>query len=167
MGSSNLGRFIVAVIVMLILMGLTAKHVLNDNNNATWQNLSAQGLNTKIQTGLTQMYWQWQQEGRAKQIEYRPENVKQTFIINMTNKGLPKIEMNADGCIEFLSWFVDENVLSNQLEVTTTFIERNVTKRVLANGNKENAKPVYICQFLYANEIFKYDLATGQFTFTD
>lgn len=161
----NFGRYFVAVIVMLILMVLTAKYALDKNTN--WENTSAQGLKVKIQTGLTQIYWQWQQEGRAKQIEYKPGNVKQGFVLAMTNKGLPELEKNENGCEVFLSWFIDEKVLSNQLEVTTSYIERKVTNQALSDGTKESARTVSSCQFLYANKRFKYDLDTGQFTVTD
>jgi hypothetical protein len=165
MGSDNIGRNIFAIVVMFILMALTAKYAFDENAN--WQGMSAQGLNVRIQTGITQIYWQWQQQGRAKQIEYRPENVKQAFVINMTNKGLPDVEKNEDGCNEFLSWFVDENVLSNQMEVTTNYSERKVSHTALTDGAKELAEPVYSCQFLYANTILEYDLKSGQFTFTN
>lgn len=166
MGLGNIGRNIIAVIVMLILMAMTVKYTIEENTG--WQSISAQGLNTKIQTGITQIYWQWQQQGRAKKIEYRPENVKQAFAINMSNKGLPELRKSKDGCNEFLSWFVEEKVLSNQIEVTTSYIEREVTNQITNDGTKkDHVETDYVCQFLYANTLLEYDLKSGHLTFTD
>lgn len=165
MGLGNIGRNVIAVIVMLILMTMTVKYTFEENTS--WQSISAQGLNTKIQTGITQIYWQWQQQGRANTIEYKPANAKQGFVINMSNKGLPELQKSEEGCNEFLSWFVEEKVLSNQIEVTTSHIERNVTNQVTNDGTKDHVKADYVCQFLYANTLLEYDLKSGHLTFTD
>ena len=165
MGLDNIGRNVIAVIVMLILMAMTVKYTVEENTG--WQNISAQGLNTKIQMGITQIYWQWQQQGRAHKIEYSPENVKKAFVINMTNKGLPELEKSKEGCNEFLSWFVEEKVLSNQIEVTTSYIERKVTNQAPNDGTKDHTEADYVCQYMYANKFLEYDLKSGQLTFTD
>lgn len=165
MSSSKLGRFVIVIIVVGILMAITVKYVFNGNDN--WRNVSANGLQVKVQTGLTQIYWKWQSEGRAKQIEYQPGNVDKAFIINMTTKGLPVVERNEKGCKTFLSWFVEEKMLSKSLNVTTTFIERKLTNTNIPIGMNNDTSSVYICQFSHTKKIFNYDLITGSFTFTD
>jgi len=159
----SFGHYISVVMLILILMAFTAKYALDDD--ASWQKVSAQGLHVKIQTGLSQMYWQWQQQGRANQIEYKPENVKRAFIIDMSNEGVPLVEKNEQGCKTFLSWFIEEKVLNNQLDVTTTYIQETTID--LPTGAKLQREPIYSCHFDYANKILRYDLSTGHFTFTD
>jgi hypothetical protein len=156
-------------------MILTIKYSFKED--ASWLDISSQGLHGKIQTGVTQMYWQWQGQGRTSTIEYGPENVDSPFVINMTQNGLPILQQDDAGCFEFLSWFIDKNLLNKSLNVTTTYISKSLYNnsektRGLSNGSEstqEAGKELNhaYCQFEYAGKFHTYDINTGQLTLTD
>jgi hypothetical protein len=136
------------------------------NEDAHWLDVSGQGLHTKIQTGLTQIYWQWQGNGRANKIEYWPENIEYPFLIEMNDRGLPVVAKNVGGCVQFLYWFVDEKLLNKSVDVTTNYIETKYSINSLRNENAEDGIETAICQFEYANKVHIYDLNSGRLTFT-
>jgi hypothetical protein len=152
--------------------------------DAAWVAISNQGLHGKMQTGITQIYWQWQSQGRTNSIEYKPENVSQTFVINMTNDGLPLIERSQQGCLEFLYWFVDKKFLNKSVNVTTTFIEKRFDEVGDQSSNialsEESAATSSLqkrdisgdlqaefCNFQYGTKVHIYNLNSGTLTFSD
>lgn len=162
MRTRKLLGYVSAFTVVFILMALLTKYALHDDAN--WHDVSGQGLNSKIQTGLTQMYWQWQGNGRANRIEYWPENAEQGFIIEMDAQGLPIVDNDERGCLQFLYWFVDEKLLNKNVNVTTTFIQTQTNVTGAQNKNIENGTAM--CQFQYADKFYTYDLNSGQLRFT-
>ncbi len=140
-------------------MLLTVKNALDEN--AQWHVISAKGLQTKMQTGLTQIYWQWQQKGRPAQIEFMPENQSSVVLMTMSKQGVPVIEANKAGCEQLLSWFVDEQYRNDQINLTTTFLNRDAVTKLHNHTNNANGASEKICKFEYAQHVFLYHLFTG------
>jgi hypothetical protein len=153
-----------ALIIVLVLMVQLMKYALNEQTY--WHDVSGQGLNAKIQTGLTQMYWQWQGNGRADNIEYWPQNADQAFTIQMNNKGLPVVTKDKSGCLQFLYWFIDKKLLNKSVNVTTTYIPAQANVDGAGNKNMKSGIESSMCQFQYADKFYTYDLNSGQLQFT-
>lgn len=168
--SNTLLKYVLAVAIILLLMAITVKYMLDDN--AKWRDISSEGLHTKIQTGITQIYWQWQAQGRAKQIEYWPQNTEHGFTITMSDKGLPLVLPSKEGCLEFLIWFVDEKILNKSLKVTITYVGKNlidndgrITGTIMQDKQSDFA--LSTCKFEYAGKIHTYNINSGQLTLTN
>lgn len=175
MWSNTFLRYVTAITIVFVLMALTIKYTMK--SDTTWRDVSSQGLHTKIQTGLTQMYWQWQAQGRATSIEYWPQNAEQAFVINMSSTGLPVVNPDNEGCLTFLNWFVDKKILNKNVNVTITYIQKTFEEQGQSAPRSkiqgEQAKEVKgeaihsYCQFHYAGKVHQYDITTGQLRFAD
>ena len=151
--SLRIWHYLAVLFVVVAMLGLNVKDlILNDGK---WQQVSAQGLHIKMQTGLAQIYWQWQQAGRPNNIEYHPENVATGNYIALNVAGQPQIEQSVEGCKQMLNWFVDQKVLNNQVKVSTT-IDRGV---IAVDG--------FSCNFEYAGYMFTYNTFTSDLNFYD
>jgi hypothetical protein len=168
-----------ALIIIFILMALTVTYTTQDD--APWQEISSKGLHGKMQTGITQIYWQWQAQGRAGSIEYWPQNAQQPFAIEMTPEGLPVVAKSERGCLQFLFWFVDEKLLNKSLNVTTTYIHRNISDigqnlndsqtlgndQYMHNTDLKREFDIFVCQYQYAGNVHRYNINTGLLTLTN
>lgn len=157
MPTKRLFSFLSAFSIILLLMVVVIKYSLD--GNAGWQETSAQGLKAKMQTGLTQMYWKWQADGRAEQIQYQPENGHGSFVIPMNAQGRPQISKDINGCLQFLYWFIDEKTLNKTVNVSTTFKEARTNNN---NASSDSAT----CNFQYASNTYIYDLNSGHLSFS-
>lgn len=156
--SARLWQFCCAIIVIFVLMKLTIEYA--DSPQARYKDVSSQGLQTKIENGLQQIYWQWQHQGRVDFIDYPiPSNSsdRATIKIAVNSKGLPLVEKSRKGCERFIKWFVDEKVLNNPLDLTTTVV----------TSTKSEGNESYFCRFEYANRVYRYHPFTGELNTTN
>lgn len=154
MRSLQLWHFIVTACVVMTLVALSIVHIMR--SEAQWEQVSARGLQHKINVGLEQIYWQWQSEGRPEEIMYRPEHVKQAIKIKMLADGKPDIEVSQAACKEFLNWFVQD--LSMDSLVTVKATAQNGAQA--QDGNDDTAQ--LACRYTIANHSFAYHVHDAQ-----
>jgi hypothetical protein len=133
-------------------VSFNVNHMLGDANK--WQQVSGQSLYIQMQTGLAQIYWQWQQAGRPQQIDYQPENADKISQIIIDKQGRPQIAQNEKGCEQMLSWFVDQKALNYRVKVS---IKHNAGI-ILVNQD-------FVCRFEYAKYVYLYNTRTRQLDF--
>lgn len=132
-----------------VLMTVLIKHVLLDDT--AWQQTSAQGLKNKLSTGINQVYWQWQDEGRPKQILYQPEHAATAYEIPISPQGRAVFAESEAGCTQFLFWFIDKNILEDHVITSIKKVE----------GLEPNQASV-ICEFRLYKFVFIYAAETGE-----
>jgi len=145
----KLWRFLLVVIVISVLMTVLVKHVVIDDT--AWQRTSAMGLKNKLTTGINQIYWQWQEEGRPKKIAYYPEHAANSVEIPISTSGRAIFDATEDGCNRFLYWFIDKNLLEHHVNTSIKKIENRSTKQLSV-----------ICEFSLYKFIFLYAAETGE-----
>jgi hypothetical protein len=161
-------RFLAAIGIIAALMLGYAKFMTNEPSD--WQYVSGIGLQSKVQTGLKQMYWQWQSQGRSKTINYQPGNVDWVVVVNMNDKGLPILDGGKQGCDAFIAWFIDKRVFDSQLQMSAEFIKQDVDapSRYLEQNKAvvgEEKRKLSFCRFVLNEQIYSYYPHTGEFTF--
>lgn len=139
-----------AAFVVVTLVTLSITQIFSDD--AQWEQVSAKGLQQKINVGLEQMYWQWQNEGRPNQIFYRPENTKHAFAIAMRDDGKPQFEVSIANCEKFLNWFVQDVSIDQFVSVSIDGDEDTQKGRETARANKS------ACSYTMANQRFAYNV---------
>lgn len=157
----------VACVVLLLLVAFINSTM---QEGSQWQVASEQGLHNKVQTELAQIYWQWQQQGRPEHIIYSPEQAKNMFYqpqgeaieyrIQMSSLGVPIIASTIDGCKEFMTWFVEQNVLQNQIKVS---IQRLLITPSETERTAKQDKIQTMCQFKFFNTVYQYNVKSGEF----
>lgn len=154
MFTQRLWHYVAVIFIVVGLIGLSIKHIFVDDTK--WQQISGQALHLKMQTGLAQIYWQWQKTGRPNQIMYKPENIDEISPIVIDKQGRPEIEQSEQGCKDMLSWFVDQRVLNYQVKVS-----------INKDNNSIGSSKQFSCKFEYAKYVYLYNTSTRQLDFTD
>lgn len=150
MSSQRLWHFLAVLGVIGVVFTVGVQRLFFSQSD--WQKVSATSLSTQIEKGLTQVRWQWQQDGRPSQLIYSPSNTNETYEIEMMGNGKPKVDASIEGCEKFLSWFVDKETFNKLVNVTTQKV-------------KEVGQTSKLCQFNYVGYTFTYDITQGEFTF--
>jgi len=148
MYSPKLWHLAMTALVIFTLVGLSVKQLFSDD--AQWEQVSAKGLQQKIQVGLEQIYWQWQNEGRPSEIVYHPENAQKAVNIAMSADGKPSFELNIDNCEKFLNWFVDDISLDQFISVS---IDEHSDAPL---SEKRTQAKIDACTYSMANQRFVY-----------
>jgi len=156
--SARIWQFCLAIAMILLLMTLTIDKTTAPHN--AFNKVSFSGLQVKIETGLQQIYWQWQHQGRPDYIDYPlPGDIveRETIKIATNNQCLALVENSQQGCEEFISWFIDKKLLNKALQMSTT---------VVRETNELDEESFY-CKLEYANRVFMYHPQTGDLRFLD
>ncbi|MGQ8366068.1 hypothetical protein [Glaciecola sp. 1036] len=119
-----------------------------------WQETMANGFEARVNNEISQIYWSWQQQGRPDVIDYVIGESKMTFPIVLTDKGLPLVEVSQEACLAFVSMFLDDQKLKENVKVSTTYLE---------HSNNKNA--IGICHYSILNKVFAYHVETGEFKY--
>lgn len=155
-------RFIWVITIMAVLMATTVLY--GTQKHTHWGEVSAYGLKTKVERGISQIYWQWQGDGRPEYIEYKTQSMVQAIMIKLNRRGVPVVENTKLGCEAFLSLFVNANEVDISNKVKTTFIADNRKSNTQDVTDKEATNAA--CQFEYAQHIYRYNLQSGKLTFS-
>ncbi|MDT0595651.1 hypothetical protein [Glaciecola petra] len=123
------------------------------NDNASWQQVSAVNLFTKMTIAIEQLEWQWQNEGRPLSLFFKPQNAMQGFEIEFNKDGTIRIDKSIEGCKTLLTWLMNEKSFNNSVKVTTTISEGN---GMIAND--------VICNFEYVGRQIHYHIGSGELT---
>jgi uncharacterized membrane protein len=153
MNVQRLWHYLAVVFIVVGIVGLSIKHIFVDQSK--WERVSGQSLFKSLQTEITQVYWQWQQSGRPASIVYRPEHATNGKVINIDSEGRLVFEHTAEGCEEFLSWFVEQKALNYQVQVSTTLY-----------GQSSQREESFVCRFEYASYEYLYDTNTRELKLT-
>lgn len=140
---------IVGIVIAVLCVGINTLY----KDEATWQQVSAVNLFTKMAIAIEQIEWQWQNEGRPGTIFFKPENAIKGFEIALNNDGTVSIERSIKGCNTFLTWLINEKSFNNSVKVTTTISE--------GKGNLAND---FVCNFEYVGRQIHYHVSSGELT---
>jgi len=110
------------MMVVVLVFTVAVKYLFEDD--AKWQQVSAQSLANQMEQGIKQMYWQWQQEGRPASIEYRPEHAEHAMTIKMSSTGKPIVGNEEDTCNQILTWFVKDVAIGTMIQATTILSDK-------------------------------------------
>ncbi|MFW8591801.1 hypothetical protein ACOI22_13420 [Glaciecola sp. 2405UD65-10] len=149
----KLWRFLVVLILIAILATVLVSQVTKDDQ--AWQATLAIGLKNTLSTGITQLYWQWQDKGRPSRIVYQPEHVNTTVEIDVSTSGRALFEPSDEGCATFLYWFVEQEVLENHINTSIKKYEDTDTKNVEV-----------VCEYRLYQFVFLYFAETGELQMT-
>lgn len=141
------------LIVGITLAILSAVVKTQYKGEASWQQVSAVNLFTKMTIAVEQIKWQWQSEGRPLSIIFKPENARQGFEIELNEDGTIRIDKSIEGCKTLLTWLMNEKSFNNSAKVTTT----------ISDGKGLNADNV-ICNFEYVGRQIHYHVGSGALT---
>lgn len=164
-------HFLVAIMVVILLMFLFMMRT--SSNDVKWQRTSAQGLYNKVQTGLSQVFWLWQQQGRPAYVLYKPQYAAKTYRIDMDNKGIPQIERSAKGCMAILALFVEKDFVENHFKVSIQRMKQGSSAMVpytelspvndISNADSDRGVMHVLCKYEFYDFIFTYNIKNGEF----
>lgn len=168
----RLWRYLSALAVIIVLSSVLIIKL--TSHKQAWERVSSDGLTHKMQTTLEQIYWQWQNEGRPKELWYVKDVKNPPITLTVNKEGVPVFDASEQGCTEVFQLFIGENYPFERVKVAISILTEQPlpeTKDGLKNlklslieGDTESRQKLHLCKFEYANRIYFYQLNSGKLT---